>query len=265
LKLSKWARTNKYFNEYKQQHRLSMFALFCSELEFTRKKWKCRFHFESQVRSRKEGSTSIFYIRVCAICNAREHPSMHSRYGFTRGAPIPRTENTTRAVRTAWKVIQSRYRRVGVEYVDGGRCTVGGRSTESAMYACGTRNEKERIRIRVCAAAAARRRATASTSGEVTAVFVCRDATQRSEKKEGGKREREQDEEREKQQSKPCRATAVARVAVHNKNRRCFNVTNISRWSFFIYFRSQCCVLMGDAKAERKIMRVKTYRSTERR
>jgi len=69
----------------------------------------------------------------------------------------------------------------------------------------------------------------ASTSDEVTAVFVCRDATQRSEKKEGGKREREQDEEREKQQSKPCRATAVARVAAHNKNRRCFNVTNISR------------------------------------
>lgn len=96
-----------------------------------------------------------------------------------------------------------------------------------------------------------RRRATtrgASTSGKVTAVFVCRDATQRSEKKEGGKRERERDEEREKQQSKPCRAMAVARVLVHNKNRRCFNVTNIYFPQFlFILFLTATRLIMDSA------------------
>lgn len=96
-----------------------------------------------------------------------------------------------------------------------------------------------------------RRRATtrgAFTSGKVTAVFVCRDATQRSEKKEVGKRERERDEEREKQQSKPCRATAVARVAVHNKNRRCFNVTNIYFPQFlFILFPPATRLIMCSA------------------
>lgn len=140
-----------------------------------------------------------------------------------------------RAVRAVREVMQSRYRRVGAVF---GRCTyhIGGskyRRSVCVWHAHWKRaNSNSRLR---------RRRATtrgASTSGKVTAVFVCRDATQRSEKKEGGKRERERDEEREKQQSKPCRATAVACVALHNKNRRCFNVTNIyfPQFLFILFF-----------------------------
>lgn len=143
-----------------------------------------------------------------------------------------------------WReVMQSYYRRVGAVY---GRCTYHRgskyRSSVCVWHAHWKRaNSNSRLR----------RRATtrgASTSGKVTAVFVCRDATQRSEKKEGGKRERERDEEREKQQSKPCRAMAVARVLVHNKNRRCFNVTNIYFLQFlFILFLTATRLIMDSA------------------
>lgn len=141
----------------------------------------------------------------------------------------------------------SRVTDASVQYMDVGRCTYH-RGSKYRRSVCvwhahwKRANSNSRLRRRAEPSRAATR--GASTSGEVTAVFVCRDATQRSEKKEGGKRERERDEEREKQQSKPCRATAVARVAVHNKNRRCFNVTNIYFPQFlFILFLTATRIL----------------------
>lgn len=111
-------------------------------------------------------------------------------------------------------------------------CMRAARAMKKSEFGIAFARRRDARSERVATRSSARR--GASTGGEVTAVFVCRDATQRSEKKESRKRERERDEEREKQQSKPCRATAVARAVVHNKNRRCFNVTNISRCSFLL-------------------------------
>lgn len=59
---------------------------------------------------------SIFHMCVLAICNAREHLSMHSRDVMVfRGecVKILRAENTMRAVRAVRKVMQSGYKRIG--------------------------------------------------------------------------------------------------------------------------------------------------------
>lgn len=125
----------------------------------------------------------LLCIRVRIICNVREHLSC-SRYSFLGGAPIPRTKNAMRAVRTVRKVTHSRVTGASIRSM---RMLVdapsGSRGIGPALYACGTRNEKERIRIRVCAAAAGEATRGASASGEVTAVFVCRDAEEQKKKR----------------------------------------------------------------------------------
>lgn len=149
-------------------------------------------------------------------------------YGFSRGAPISPTKNTMRAVRAAREVMQSRYRRVGAVYGYVGRCTYhrGSKYLVALCMRAARALKKSEFEFAFARPSrAARRRVDQRWSNSCFRVSR-RDAEER--KKRGWKEGKGTGcEEREKQQSKPCRATAVARVAVHNKNRRCFNVTNI--------------------------------------